>query len=228
MQKRGWLRIARISCTASERYSFQQWQSYCPASHFLPLPLSSLLFLLFTFSLSLSLSLLPHYARIHSTFPIKGLVHFASAVRCDFAPRMRARSRTFQNFIRPKRSLLKPRDYARPSAPAKLFVAWIRRRTRSMEERDRNIESCISSIAGIRMKALQSYAGNFPTVVIARIIYYRCENLASRCTDKKSLVFPTIKIQQNIIVRRSIFIIDVIIMLDNNYVCSCHFYCFLL
>ena len=34
------------------------------------------------------------YARIHSMFPIKGLVHFASAVRCDSEPRMR-RSRTF-------------------------------------------------------------------------------------------------------------------------------------
>lgn len=40
-----------------------------------------------------------YYARIHSMFPIKGLVHFASAVRCDFAPWMLsvhvlARSRT--------------------------------------------------------------------------------------------------------------------------------------
>lgn len=80
-EERGWLRIARISCTASERYSFQQWQSYCLAPHFLPV----------------SRSFLPHRTRIHSTFPIKGLVHFASAVRCDFAPRMRAvlaRSRT--------------------------------------------------------------------------------------------------------------------------------------
>lgn len=64
--------------------------------------------------LPVSCSFLPHRTRIHSMFPIKGLVHFASAVRCDFAPRMRAtRSRTFQNFSRPKRSSLKLRDYTR-------------------------------------------------------------------------------------------------------------------
>lgn len=54
------------------------------------------------------------YARIHSMFPIKGLVHFASAVRCDFELRMR-RSRTFQNCIRARRLLLKrSRAFSRP------------------------------------------------------------------------------------------------------------------
>lgn len=66
-----------------------------------------------TCTLSLTLVHVLH-ARIHSMFPIKGLVHFASAVRCDSELRMR-RSRTFQNCIRARRLLLKrSRAFSRP------------------------------------------------------------------------------------------------------------------